>query len=463
MRHGICNAYIEKKPMKNLVTFIILFCISIQVNAQCETITSESITNPGQFGVSTLTEGNGVRNGPDYSGSTIYYPTNEDEALASIIIVPGFISLESSISAWGPFLASHGIVTMTIGTNGLFDQPAARSSALLDAMVSLKEENTRANSPLKGKLNTSNIALGGWSMGGGGAQIAATIDPTIKAVIALCPWLETNLISEEFLNHETPILIFSAEYDAIANHTLHADQHYALTPETTPKLIYEIAGAGHTVANYPTGGNGEVGVLALSWLKKYLVNNNCYCPIIIEVPTTASLFTHNITCDSENSITQEVTCEEGWSIISTYVNPTNINFSNFIAPVVNNLIIAKDYIGNAYLPDWDYNGIGDLGEGQAYLIKMLNTSSLAVVGEQLIASENSITLNEGWNLAANYKTSPINSDLAFSSILETQNVVIIKDYIGNALLPEWGFNGIGDLLPGRGYQIKVTNTCELQY
>ena len=449
--------------MKTLFTSILLLSISLNSYSQCESITSESITNPGEFNVSILTEGDGVRNGPEYSGSTIYYPTNEDEALASIIIVPGYFTFESTISDWGPFLASHGIVTMTIGTNSLFDQPAARSAALLDAMVSLKEENTRANSPLSGKLNVSNIAVGGWSMGGGGAQIAATIDPNIKAVIALCPWLETELISEEFLNHETPILIFSAEYDAIANHTLHADQHYALTPETTPKVLYEIAGAGHTVANYPTSGNGEVGVLALSWLKKYLLNENCYCPLIIEIPTTASVFTHNITCDSENTITQEVACEEGWSIISTYVNPTNTNFSNFIAPVVNNLIIAKDYIGNAYLPDWDFNGIGDLAEGQAYLIKMLNTASLAVVGEQLIASENSITLNEGWNLVANYKTSPINSDLAFSSILETQNVVIIKDYIGNALLPEWGFNGIGDLLPGRGYQIKVTSTCELQY
>ena len=449
--------------MKTLFTSILLLSNSLNLYSQCESFTSESITNPGEFEVSILTEGDGVRNGPEYSGSTIYYPTNEDETLASIIIVPGFISPESSISSWGPFLASHGIVTMTIGTNGLFDQPAARCSALLDAMVSLKEENTRQNSPLSGKLNTSNIAVGGWSMGGGGAQIAATIDPTIKAVIALCPWLETELISEEFLNHETPILIFSAEFDAIANHTLHADQHYALTPETTPKLIYEIAGAGHTVANYPTSGNGEVGILALSWLKKYMLSENCYCPLIIQTPSTASLFTHNITCESENTITQEVACIEGWSIISTYVNPTNSNFTNFIAPVVSNLVIAKDYIGNAYLPDWDFNGIGDLAQGQAYLIKMLNTASLAVVGEQLIASENTITLNEGWNLIANYKTSAINSDLAFASLLETQNVVIIKDYIGNALLPDWGFNGLGDLLPGRGYQIKVTNTCESQY
>lgn len=32
---------------------------------------------------------------------------------------------------------------------------------------------------------------------------------------------------------------------------------------------------------------------------------------------------------------------------------------------------------------------------------------------------------------------------AFSSI--TADIIIIKDYIGNAYLPEWAFNGIGTL------------------
>tara|TARA_B110000908_G_C10263565_1_gene461325 strand:+ start:1544 stop:2893 length:1350 start_codon:yes stop_codon:yes gene_type:complete len=449
--------------MKKLLTSLLVLTIHLQIQAQCETVTSESITNPGIYEVATLSESDGVRNGADYYGSTIYYPLNTDEDLASIIIVPGFVTLESSIAAWGPFLASHGIVTMTIGTNNIFEQPEARANALLDAMTSLKEEQNRLSSPLNSRLNTENIALGGWSMGAGGAQIGAKMDSSIKVVIALCPWLETGLISEEYLNHETPILFISAEYDAIANASLHATPQYELSSETTPKLIYEVANGGHTVANYPTSGNGEVGVIALSWLKKYLLNEYCYCPILLESPETASMYMTNINCENSNLNAQEIECTEGWSIISTYVNPINTNFSNFIAPVVNNLIIAKDYIGNAYLPEWDYNGIGNIEQGQAYLIKMINTMSLAVVGEQIIASENSISLSEGWNLIANFNTESTNSDLTFAALVETQNVVIIKDYIGNALLPQWDFNGLGDLQPGRGYQIKVTANCELQY
>ena len=38
----------------------------------------------------------------------------------------------------------------------------------------------------------------------------------------------------------------------------------------------------------------------------------------------------------------------------------------------------------------------------------------------------------------------------------SEYVVIAKDAVGNAYLPDWGFNGIGDFIPGYGYQIKIT-------
>ena len=37
-------------------------------------------------------------------------------------------------------------------------------------------------------------------------------------------------------------------------------------------------------------------------------------------------------------------------------------------------------------------------------------------------------------------------------------VVIVKDNNGLAYLPEWNYNGIGELDSGYGYQIKVTES-----
>ena len=42
----------------------------------------------------------------------------------------------------------------------------------------------------------------------------------------------------------------------------------------------------------------------------------------------------------------------------------------------------------------------------------------------------------------------------FNEIID--KILIVKDEIGAAFLPEWNFNGIGTLSPGYGYQIKVS-------
>ena len=143
-----------------------------QTSTDCSAVTISSATNNGTNTFDIYLESDGIRNGNNYFGSTVYYPQNTTSILASIIIVPGYLNFESSMQNWGPFLASHGIVCMTIGTNSIYDLVNARKEALLDALVSLKAENTRTNSPLFNKLDTTRVALGGWSMGGGGAQLA---------------------------------------------------------------------------------------------------------------------------------------------------------------------------------------------------------------------------------------------------------------------------------------------------
>ena len=127
--------------------FLTLFT-NVILAQQCDGITIESLTNPGPFAIETLTEADGIRNGPDYLGATIYYPTNGTSPFPSIAIIPGFTGLPSSVQEWGPFYASHGIVTIIIGTNSLVDFPEARALALLDALETIRQENTRASASI---------------------------------------------------------------------------------------------------------------------------------------------------------------------------------------------------------------------------------------------------------------------------------------------------------------------------
>ena len=276
---------------------IVLFSISM-VSAQCEAVTIESITDPGPYSVATLKEGvDDIRNGPDYQGATIYYPTNATPPFAGIAIVPGYCGVETDIQEWGPFYASHGIVAITLGTNDpCADWPAARAVALLDAIVTVKEENTRINSPLQGSIDVNRFAVSGWSMGGGGSQLAASLDPSLKAVIGLCPWLDLNGFQPSDLIHDVPVLIFTGQNDDIANSAEYGFMHYEGTPSTTDKLYFEIENGGHDAANGPSSAVGDAGIYALSWLKTYLLDDPCYCEFLLENPTTASAYTTNIEC-----------------------------------------------------------------------------------------------------------------------------------------------------------------------
>ncbi len=274
----------------------LLLCLPMVGFGQfCDSLLLQTITNPGPFTVADINENSGVRNGPDYNGSTIYFPLNSPVTnLSSIILVPGYLNSEATIQNWGPFLASHGIITMTIGTNALTDTHIQRRDALLDAITSLKNENQRLGSPLYAKIDTLSIAVGGFSKGGGGAQLVPSIESSIKAIVSLYPWLENPVASD--LNHSVPIIIVSGQLDIIAPPSLHADVHYSLTPSNTKKLKYEIAFASHDAFSGPYAGNGEVGVRVVSWLNTFLLGDTCYCPIIIEDPSTSSSYITNVIC-----------------------------------------------------------------------------------------------------------------------------------------------------------------------
>ena len=286
--------------MKNKLLFFLFSINHFVTISQCEDISVELTTNFSPFEISSIIESDGLRNGNDYNGSTLYFPINNNENLKSIILVPGYQATQSSVALWAEYLAKRGIVSMTIGTNSLNDLPAIRADALIDAMETIREENERVSSPLYHKIDINNIAVGGWSMGGGGAQLAAKIDSSIKAVLSITPWLWPNTLSELDLNHNTPVLIISGEVDPIAPNNQHSNVHYNYTPNSTPKLLFEVSDADHNIPLDPSIGKGDLGNVAYAWLQLFLYGDMCYCDLLetdlLDQNLTASNYLTNLNC-----------------------------------------------------------------------------------------------------------------------------------------------------------------------
>jgi len=277
----------------------------------------------GPYQYASISESDGLRNGPDYRDGVVYYPINGNPPYKSIVLTPGFGGGSSSMSNWATFFASHGFIAMTIGPNDeINDSHYQRGEGLLDGILTIIEENNRLNSPVFGLIDENTFTVSGYSMGGGASHDAALIAQEngldyIKAVISfnptvlfedcdLCPAQSYEgeifciCLVPELINHSVPSLIFAGEVEVnelSAYEGMLGQDIYTNMPESTDKIMFEGAGEGHGFAAYPYG---EVQEYTLNWLNFHIMNDADVCESLLQTPSTASEYLTNISCEQQS-------------------------------------------------------------------------------------------------------------------------------------------------------------------
>ena len=158
---------------------------------------------------------------------------------------------------------------------------------------------------------------------------------------------------------------------------------------------------------------------------------------------------------------QAIDLNQGWSLISTYIIPTNPDLEVVLNEVVEEIVLVKDYLGNAYLPNWNFNAIGNISNHEGYQVKASANCSFTVEGEIIAPQNTTVPVQEGWNIISYLRQNNANAELVLEDVSDA--IVIVKNYLGNAYLPAWNFNGIGDFEAGQGYQLKASSAFDLQY
>jgi hypothetical protein len=153
----------------------------------------------------------------------------------------------------------------------------------------------------------------------------------------------------------------------------------------------------------------------------------------------------------------------GWSFISSYIATSEMSVDQFFSPIYEDLVIVKNNSGASYIAAYNYNSIGQLIPGQGYQIKVNNTATFSTEGDYLKPELFPIALLGGWNLVGYLPKESLDAELIFQELIDQDLIVIVKDYHGNTLIPEFGFNGIGLMNPGEAYRLKTTDSCILQY
>lgn len=161
--------------------------------------------------------------------------------------------------------------------------------------------------------------------------------------------------------------------------------------------------------------------------------------------------------------TQIVSLNEGWNLMSTYIDSEDMDIEFLFSSVIEDVFIIKNNEGDAFMPQWGFNSIGPMELGQGYYVKILEAKDLIFQGIKTEPQYFSIELQQGWNTIAYIRDSAMDATSVFESQIIEENLIIVKDGFGNALIPEWDYNGIGNMMPGLGYQIKVHQPTIMQY
>jgi hypothetical protein len=157
----------------------------------------------------------------------------------------------------------------------------------------------------------------------------------------------------------------------------------------------------------------------------------------------------------------EHTLPEGWNLMGLNLTPANDSLSVLFEEVLDDVLVVKNTDGQLFSPTFDLDAIGTWDINEGYWIYTNSDAMLPVEGVPLEVGETEIPLAPGWQQVPYIGTEPIPVTEAFASIAE--QLIMVRDANGGLYFPAEEVNTIGDLMPGEGYLVYVTDEATLVY
>ena len=170
---------------------------------------------------------------------------------------------------------------------------------------------------------------------------------------------------------------------------------------------------------------------------------------------------------------QVIQVNQGWNTIALNVIPDNADVQAVLANHIEDVHAVKNQDGHVYLPEYNFNGIGEFQTGEGYQIVATSSFELIITGEQADTNEDYF-LDTGWNTVGSTLNYDIPADCFAQFVAnhaEGFQSVQMKDNYGNniwlgSFTPDYAdaiafpstsmiFYGFGTLEAGEGYMVRL--------
>jgi predicted dienelactone hydrolase len=207
----------------------------------------------------------------DYSTAIVHYPVGKGPF--PVTSISGGWNMNKEQMFWlSAHLASHGFITITFTQREdvIFADTKLWSDGHLGCLNKIKEENKQPESPVCGKVDTNNMGIIGFSMGGSATiDAAAVMGPEVKAAIALAP----KAVTQHNITAATMVITGSADTEAIP---FNVKRGYNRIPSSTIKAFVTIKEMTHHDWLDSTNYQAIARKLITSWHKVHLASDSSF-------------------------------------------------------------------------------------------------------------------------------------------------------------------------------------------
>lgn len=158
---------------------------------------------------------------------------------------------------------------------------------------------------------------------------------------------------------------------------------------------------------------------------------------------------------------QQMSFSGQWNLFSFNIEHYEPLVDSVFQSIITHVLIAKDGAGNAFWPLFNVNQIGNFEIGEGYQIKCDVPVTFTSHGFYLFPEEENINLPTGWTLMGYLRTSNMALETAVNNVVS--NITIMKNGTGQVFWPQFNVNSIINMIPGQGYQIKMSAADTLVY